>query len=81
MLAAPWALLAMPRSGRDRPRRRTGEVEISVSAVEDDDAEVDVPLDQVDQLGDLGDGRCADRVDGRMVERHPAVSQSCGGPS
>ena len=51
-----------------------GQVEIGVGAVEDDDVEVRVLLDQADELGELRDGRRRDRVDRRVVEGHPAVA-------
>jgi hypothetical protein len=51
-----------------------GEVELGVGAVEDDDVEVVVGLDQADELGQLGDGRGGDRVDRRVIERDPAVA-------
>ena len=51
-----------------------GQVEIGVGAVEDNDVEVRVLLDQVDELGELRDGRRGDRVDRRVVERHAAVA-------
>ena len=50
-----------------------GQVEVGVGAVEDDDVELRVLLDQADELGELRDGRRGDRVDRRVVERHPAV--------
>ena len=53
-----------------------GEIEVGVGAVEDDDVEVGVLLDQADELGELGDGRRGDRVDRRVVERHPAVARA-----
>ena len=51
-----------------------GQVEVGVGAVEDDDVEVRILLDQADELGELRDGRRGDRVDRRVVERHPAVA-------
>ena len=56
-----------------------GEVEVGVRAVEDDDVEVGVRFDQADELGELGDGRRRDRVDRRVVERHPAVARALAG--
>jgi hypothetical protein len=53
-----------------------GQVEVGVGAVEDDDVEVGILLDKADELGELGDGRRGDRVDGRVIERHPAVAQA-----
>jgi hypothetical protein len=52
-----------------------GEVEIGVGAVEDDDVEVRILLDQADELGEVHDGRRLDRVDRRVVESHPAVAR------
>jgi hypothetical protein len=51
-----------------------GQVEIGVGAVEDDDVEIGILLDQADDLSELRDGRRGDRVDRRMVERHPAIA-------
>ena len=56
-----------------------GQVEVGVGAVEDDDVEVRILLDQADELGELRDRRRGDRVDRRVVERHPAVARRCGG--
>jgi hypothetical protein len=53
-----------------------GQEEVGVRAVENDDVELGVLLDQADKLGQFGDGRCRDRVDRRMVERHPAVRRT-----
>jgi hypothetical protein len=44
-------------------------------AVEHDDVEVGVLVDQADELGELEDGRRGDRVDRWVVERHPAVTE------
>jgi len=51
-----------------------GQVEIGVGAVEDDDVEILVPLDQAHKFYEFRDGRRDDRVDRRMVESHPAVA-------
>ena len=51
-----------------------GQEEPGVRAVEDDDVEVSVLLDQLHELGELRDGRGGDRVDRRVVEGHPAVA-------
>jgi hypothetical protein len=51
-----------------------GEVEVGIHAVEDDDVEIGVLLDKGDELPEFGDGRRGDRVDRRVVERHPAIA-------
>jgi hypothetical protein len=51
-----------------------GQVELGVGAVEDDDVEVEILLDQPDEPGELGHGGRRDRVDRRVVECHPAVT-------
>src|ERR1700729_538146 len=50
------------------------QVEVGVGAVEDDDVEVRVLLNQTDKLRELSDHRRCDRIDRRMRERHPAVA-------
>lgn len=50
------------------------QVEIRVNAVEYNDVEVRVLLDDGDEIAELSDGRSRDGVDRRMVERHMAVS-------
>ena len=63
-----------PRSGRVVLGVVVGEVEIGVGAVEDDDVEVRVLLDQADELGELWPCRRGDRVDRGVVERRPGNS-------
>ena len=74
--------------GPDAERRGLGEVvlhvvvgeeEVGVGAVEDDDLELRLLLDQVHELGELADGRRGDRVDRRVVEGHAPVARCCGG--
>src|SRR6266436_2650747 len=51
-----------------------GQVEIPVGAVEHNDVEVRILLDEAGEVAELGDGRRRDRVNRRVVERHMAVS-------
>src|SRR6266446_10401221 len=51
-----------------------GQVEIPVGAVEHNDVEVRILLDEAGEVAELGDGRCRDRVNRRVIERHMAVS-------
>jgi hypothetical protein len=65
-------------SERSRPGRIVlgvvvGQVEGGIGAVEDDNVEVGVLLDQADELSKLGDRRRGDRVDRRVLECDPAV--------
>ena len=66
----------MRRSGRVVLRVVVRQVEVGVGAVEDDDVEVRVLLDQADELGELRHGRRGDRVDRRVVECHPAIARA-----
>src|SRR6266581_9642183 len=51
-----------------------GQVEIPVGAVEHNDVEIRILLDEAGEVAELGDGRRRDRVNRRVVERHMAVS-------
>jgi len=51
-----------------------GQVEIPVGAVEHNDVEVRILLDEASEVAELGDGRRRYRVNWRMIERHMAVS-------
>ena len=51
-----------------------GQVEIPVGAVEHNDVEIRILLDEAGKVVELGDGRRRDRVNRRVVERHMAVS-------
>jgi len=51
-----------------------GPVEIGLGAVEDDDVEVEVLLDEVNELGEFGHGPRGDRVDRGVVRKSPATT-------
>ena len=51
-----------------------GQVEIPVGAVEHNDVEIRILLDEAGEVAELGDGRRRNRVNRRVVERHMAVS-------
>jgi hypothetical protein len=51
-----------------------GQVEIPVGAVEHNDVEIRILLDEGVEVAEFGDGRRRDRVNRRVVERHMAVS-------
>jgi hypothetical protein len=51
-----------------------GQVEIPVGAVEYNDVEIRIVLDEASEVAELGDDRRRDRVNRRVVERHVVVS-------
>ena len=51
-----------------------GQVEIPVGAVEHNDVEIRIVLDEASEVAELGDDRRRDRVNRRVVERHVVVS-------
>ena len=64
----------MPQSCRGRSPSHNGPGEIPVGAVEHNDLEVWILLDEADEVAELGDGGRRDRVNRRVIERHMAVS-------